>query len=174
VGRQTYQRALYEKAVEQGVKVRFGCRVEKIDDCEAGPSITLSTGETLSADLIVGADGSSQPFRPNSSVTNFSSRNQIHHPLFHSWGKRCKVTTKRHLLPVHHPCLPDALILSHRAPYQRKSYPQLVGSQHALDLRSQVQWAIVRRIFLHPSYSLLTSPSFSRLSIQLARLGKGQ
>lgn len=64
VPRQVYQKVLYEGAVEQGVKVRFGCRVEKIDDSEKGPSVTLSTGETLSADLIVGADGLFHPFSP--------------------------------------------------------------------------------------------------------------
>jgi glycine/D-amino acid oxidase-like deaminating enzyme len=72
VRRQVYQRVLYEGAVEQGVKVRFGCRVAKIDDSEKGPSVTLSTGETLSADFIVGADGLSHPFFPfNHSLTPF-------------------------------------------------------------------------------------------------------
>jgi salicylate hydroxylase len=64
VRRQVYQRVLYEGAVEQGVKVRFGCRVEKVDDSEKGPIVTLSTGETLSADLIVGADGLSHSSSP--------------------------------------------------------------------------------------------------------------
>ncbi|KAE9373728.1 FAD/NAD(P)-binding domain-containing protein [Stipitochalara longipes BDJ] len=57
VPRQVYQRVLYEAAVKEGVKVRFGCRVERIEDSEKGSSITLSTGETLSSDLIIGADG---------------------------------------------------------------------------------------------------------------------
>jgi salicylate hydroxylase len=64
VRRQVYQRVLYEGAVEQGVKVRFGCRVEKVDDIEEGPIVTLSTGETLSTDLIVGADGLSHSSSP--------------------------------------------------------------------------------------------------------------
>lgn len=57
VTRQVYQRVLYEGAVGVGVKVRFGCRVEKIDDSDTVPFITLSTGENIKSDLIVGADG---------------------------------------------------------------------------------------------------------------------
>lgn len=57
VPRETYQRLLYEAAVREGVTVRFGARVEKINDLEAGPSVTLASGERIRADLIVGADG---------------------------------------------------------------------------------------------------------------------
>jgi 2-polyprenyl-6-methoxyphenol hydroxylase-like FAD-dependent oxidoreductase len=62
VPRKTYQRVLYEAAVREGVDVRFGCRVEKIEDGGKGPSVTLTTGETIECDLIVGADG--MPFPP--------------------------------------------------------------------------------------------------------------
>lgn len=46
---------LYERALELGVQVEFGCKVENID--QAAPSITLADGEVLKADLIIGADG---------------------------------------------------------------------------------------------------------------------
>lgn len=55
VKRSTYQRVLYDAAVREGVMVRFGCRVESVD--ESTPSVTLSTGETITADLLIGADG---------------------------------------------------------------------------------------------------------------------
>jgi 2-polyprenyl-6-methoxyphenol hydroxylase-like FAD-dependent oxidoreductase len=62
IPRQTYQRLLYEAATREGVNVRFGARVERIDDGEMGPSVKLSTGERIEADLIVGADGTSSLF----------------------------------------------------------------------------------------------------------------
>ncbi|KAF7188087.1 FAD-dependent monooxygenase OpS4 [Pseudocercospora fuligena] len=49
------QRALADRAKELGVEVRLGSRVENIDFDKT--TITLTTGETLKADLIVGADG---------------------------------------------------------------------------------------------------------------------
>ena len=57
VPRRTYQRVLYEAAVREGVKVRFGARVESLD--ETRPSVNLSSGEIFEADLIIGADGKS-------------------------------------------------------------------------------------------------------------------
>ncbi|PVH74524.1 FAD/NAD(P)-binding domain-containing protein [Cadophora sp. DSE1049] len=62
VRRQIYQKVLYEAAVREGVKVRFGCRVETID--EEKPSVKLTSGETVEADLIVGADGIKSIVRP--------------------------------------------------------------------------------------------------------------
>lgn len=55
VYRPLYQRVLYEGAIREGVEVRFDSRVEVVD--EKSPSITLSTGEKIEADLIIGADG---------------------------------------------------------------------------------------------------------------------
>lgn len=46
---------LSTNAVNAGVKISFDARVTEIDPWAA--SVTLSTGECLSADLIVGADG---------------------------------------------------------------------------------------------------------------------
>lgn len=49
------QVALYERARQLGVEVRLGARVKDVD-FEA-PSLCLESGETLTADLIVAADG---------------------------------------------------------------------------------------------------------------------
>lgn len=58
--RKVYQRLLYDAAVEVGVNVRFGSRVESID--ERTPAVTLSSGEIVKVDIIVGADGMSSSF----------------------------------------------------------------------------------------------------------------
>ena len=55
VQRPLYQKVLYERAVELGVDIRFGCRIESID--ESAPSVKLDSGEEIRPDLIVGADG---------------------------------------------------------------------------------------------------------------------
>jgi hypothetical protein len=55
IQREDYQRLLYDRALEPGVNVKFGCKVDSID--EVAPSITLEDGEVLKADLIIGADG---------------------------------------------------------------------------------------------------------------------
>ena len=56
------QEALGEKAVAMGVKVLWGCQVDRIDT--ETPSVLLKSGEVLRADLIVGADGASSCARP--------------------------------------------------------------------------------------------------------------
>lgn len=53
--REDYVKVLMETAKEHGVDVRLGVGVERVDEAEA--QVTLATGETLKADLIVGADG---------------------------------------------------------------------------------------------------------------------
>ena len=53
--RSHYQRNLYEAAIEAGVKVRLSARVETMD--VDAPSVTLTGGETLNADMVVMADG---------------------------------------------------------------------------------------------------------------------
>ena len=58
MGRVDYQRVLYEAAVAAGTEVRFGARVEDVD--EDAPAAILAGGETVHADLIVGADGISR------------------------------------------------------------------------------------------------------------------
>lgn len=49
------QRVLADRARELGVDIRLGCRVEDIDFDKA--TLQLTSGETLHADLLVGADG---------------------------------------------------------------------------------------------------------------------
>ncbi|EIW63927.1 FAD/NAD-P-binding domain-containing protein [Trametes versicolor FP-101664 SS1] len=46
---------LYDAAIAAGIEVRFAAEVTEIS--RTSPAVTLSTGETLSADVIVGADG---------------------------------------------------------------------------------------------------------------------
>ena len=55
--REVFQRILYEAAVKEDVDVRFGCAVESID--ERTPAVTLKSGETVRADIVIGADGTS-------------------------------------------------------------------------------------------------------------------
>lgn len=52
------QQALYARAKELGVKFRLGCRVKSADTNSPGqPSVTLTTDEIITADLIIAADG---------------------------------------------------------------------------------------------------------------------
>ena len=53
--RTDYQRGLYHAAVALGCEVRFGARVENVD--EDAPAVFLVGGEEIKADLIVAADG---------------------------------------------------------------------------------------------------------------------
>lgn len=46
---------LYDAAIATGIEVRFAAEVTEIS--RTSPTVTLSTGETLSADVLVGADG---------------------------------------------------------------------------------------------------------------------
>jgi salicylate hydroxylase len=46
---------MYERALELGVEIRLGCKIEEID--QSGPSLKLDGGEVVKADLIIGADG---------------------------------------------------------------------------------------------------------------------
>jgi salicylate hydroxylase len=50
-----YQNIMYERALELGVEIRLGCKIEEID--QSGPSLKLDGGEVVKADLIIGADG---------------------------------------------------------------------------------------------------------------------
>lgn len=53
--RSHYQKHLYEAMVDAGAKLRLGVRVESVN--EDDPSVTLVTGEVITADLVVLADG---------------------------------------------------------------------------------------------------------------------
>ncbi|KAH6867518.1 hypothetical protein B0T10DRAFT_419749 [Thelonectria olida] len=55
IHRADFQFALFDAAKEMGVKIRLGCYVDSVN--VGIPSVTLATGETLTADLVVGADG---------------------------------------------------------------------------------------------------------------------
>lgn len=48
-------RMLYEEALNQGVQICFGSLVQQVDF--ERPAVQLSKGETVAADLVVGADG---------------------------------------------------------------------------------------------------------------------
>jgi len=64
--RSHYQHNLYEAALDAGVQVRLGARVETMD--VGVPSVTLAGGETLSVNLVVMADGRCKQ-RPISSLS---------------------------------------------------------------------------------------------------------
>ena len=55
IHRADFQRLLYDAAISQGAKVFLGSPVASVDT--SVPSVTLVTGETLKADVVVGADG---------------------------------------------------------------------------------------------------------------------
>lgn len=53
---------LYEAAIELGAQVRFNANVVELDT--EGAAVRLETGEELSADVLVGADGEHGLCRP--------------------------------------------------------------------------------------------------------------
>jgi len=55
IPRATYQRMLYETAIELGVEVRLASRIKSID--EIRPAVVLVSGETIEGDIVIGADG---------------------------------------------------------------------------------------------------------------------
>lgn len=59
IPRAKYQRLLYEAAIELGVEVRLSSRIKSVD--EYTPSLTLTTGEVIKSDTIIGADGLFSP-----------------------------------------------------------------------------------------------------------------
>ena len=81
--RAKYQEMLYRAAVEKGVHVRFGCRITSVEEKERGPLVKLSTGESIEAHVVIGADGkffSSHPITRKMS-SNITCRHQIPRPL---------------------------------------------------------------------------------------------
>lgn len=46
---------IYDLAISSGATIQFGVAVAAVDP--HGPSLTLTSGETLGADLVIGADG---------------------------------------------------------------------------------------------------------------------
>ena len=62
IHRADYHEVMLETAKDLGVEVRLGCNVEHLDFIS--PQVTLSSGETLKADVIVGADGEFETILP--------------------------------------------------------------------------------------------------------------
>lgn len=48
---------VYRLAVNSGAKVDFGVTVESVVPGDSKPTVKLSTGEILTADIVIGADG---------------------------------------------------------------------------------------------------------------------
>lgn len=57
-------RMVYRLAVNSGAKVEFGVPVESVSPGDSKPTVKLSTGEILTADIIIGADGATSIVRP--------------------------------------------------------------------------------------------------------------
>jgi salicylate hydroxylase len=55
VHRYDLQQVLHAAAVQRGVDIRMDCTVVSVE--EATPSVTLKSGQVVTGDLIVGADG---------------------------------------------------------------------------------------------------------------------
>lgn len=69
--------AVYDIAVDAGAKILFERYVVEVD--ENKPSVTLSDGTVMEADLIVGADGKSND-TPQLSSPYIISRCKVHNP----------------------------------------------------------------------------------------------
>ncbi len=50
-------RLLHSLAVSAGAKISFGTSVTSVSLNDSRPSVTLATGEVLTTDIIIGADG---------------------------------------------------------------------------------------------------------------------
>jgi 2-polyprenyl-6-methoxyphenol hydroxylase-like FAD-dependent oxidoreductase len=62
------QELLTQVAIERGVKIVYNAQVVSVDLESPKPSVTLQDGRVMSADLIIGADGTpvSLPFQSSS------------------------------------------------------------------------------------------------------------
>lgn len=60
IHRKDYHQILFEEAKQLGVVVCFSTAVDDI--FLEGPQILLSSGETISGDIVIGADGKLQPY----------------------------------------------------------------------------------------------------------------
>ncbi|THG95575.1 hypothetical protein EW026_g6105 [Hermanssonia centrifuga] len=56
-------RLLHTLAIAAGAKIQFGAMVTSVTPGDPKPLVTLATGETLMADVIIGADGSTSMVR---------------------------------------------------------------------------------------------------------------
>ncbi len=57
------QRLLHSLATSAGARISFGTSVASVRLCDSKPSATLSTGEVLYTDIIIGADGPASTVR---------------------------------------------------------------------------------------------------------------
>lgn len=55
---------VYRLAVSSGAQVDFGVSVESVNPGKPKPTVTLSSGEVLTADIVIGADGPTSLVRP--------------------------------------------------------------------------------------------------------------
>lgn len=55
---------VYQLATASGARVDFGVGVQSVAPGDPAPSVTLSTGEVLTADIVIGADGPASIVRP--------------------------------------------------------------------------------------------------------------
>ncbi|KAI0091577.1 hypothetical protein BDY19DRAFT_931199 [Irpex rosettiformis] len=63
-------RLLYNLATSAGAQVTFGVSVTAVKSGTPKPSVTLSTGEVLTADVVIGADG------PNSKIRKYINKDE--------------------------------------------------------------------------------------------------
>lgn len=63
-------RLLYNLATSAGAQVTFGVSVTAVQSGDPKPSVTLSTGEVLTTDVVVGADG------PNSKIRKYVNEDE--------------------------------------------------------------------------------------------------
>jgi 2-polyprenyl-6-methoxyphenol hydroxylase-like FAD-dependent oxidoreductase len=86
IHRPDYHHLLHQAALDNGCEIRVKSRVTTVD--ESVPSLTLVSGETLKADIIIGADG----------IRHFSYTNRKEsNPLYDS---RLSITRCNHAYTV--------------------------------------------------------------------------
>jgi 2-polyprenyl-6-methoxyphenol hydroxylase-like FAD-dependent oxidoreductase len=68
-GARTVRRAALRRHLSQGIPVRWGSQVVGIDERSSGVVLRLADGHTVSADLVVGADGAASSVREALHVT---------------------------------------------------------------------------------------------------------
>lgn len=75
------RRILAESATEHGAKLRGGVHVTDIRADPQKPSVVLSTGEVLTADVVIGADGSHVgPYRSRRLILEALEQEDIEKP----------------------------------------------------------------------------------------------
>ena len=57
-------RIVHKLAASAGARIDFGVEVKQVAPGRQGPSVTLATGEIITADVVIGADGPRSLVRP--------------------------------------------------------------------------------------------------------------